>query len=101
MASIITFHHPTTILVAGPTFSGKTTFVKKFIRTRMVQPAPERIIWIYKVKDDKTDNWFLKLARVFQFVWKRIMYKFNIGVAFLYINVLIAVEIIYLGVVFA
>ena len=95
------FHHPTTILVAGPTFSGKTTFVKKVIRTGMVQPAPERIIWIYKEKNDKTNNGFLKLARVFQFVWKRIMYKFIIGVAFLYINVLVAVEIIYLGVVFS
>ena len=63
MASIIPFHHPTTILVAGPTFSGKTTFVKKLIRTRMVQPAPERIIWIYKEKDDKTE--FESMARDF------------------------------------
>jgi len=55
MSAIIPFHHPTTILVAGPTLSGKTTFVKKLIRTRMVQPAPERIIWIYKEKDEKTE----------------------------------------------
>ena len=55
MSSFIPFQHPTTILVAGPTFSGKTTFVKKIIRNRFVQPAPERIIWIYKEKDDKTD----------------------------------------------
>ena len=51
MAAVIPFHHPTTILVAGPTFSGKTSFVKKVIRTRMVQPSPERIIWVYKEKD--------------------------------------------------
>ena len=63
MASIIPFHHPTTILVAGPTFSGKTIFVKKLIRNRMVQPAPERIIWIYKEKDDKTE--FESMARDF------------------------------------
>ena len=55
MSAIIPFHHPTTVLVAGPTFSGKTTFVKKLIRTRMIQPAPERIIWIYKEKDEKTE----------------------------------------------
>ena len=63
MASIIPFHHPTKILVAGPTFSGKTTFVKKVIRTRMVQPAPERIIWLYKEKDDKRE--FESMARDF------------------------------------
>ena len=51
MAAVIPFHHPTTILVAGPTFSGKTSFLKKIIRTRMVQPSPERIIWVYKEKD--------------------------------------------------
>jgi len=60
MSTIIPFHHPTTILVAGPTLSGKTTFVKKLIRTRMVQPAPERIFWIYKEKDDNIEFGKLK-----------------------------------------
>ena len=55
MSSFIPFQHPTTILVAGPTFSGKTTFVKKVIRTRLVQPAPERIIWFYTEKEAKTE----------------------------------------------
>ncbi len=55
MACVIPFHHPTTILSAGPTFSGKTTFVKRLIRTRMIQPPPQRIIWIYKEQDDKAE----------------------------------------------
>ena len=55
MACVIPFRHPTTILIAGPTFSGKTTFVKRLIRTRMVQPPPERTIWVYKEKDDKAE----------------------------------------------
>ena len=55
MACVIPFHHPTTILIAGPTFSGKTTFVKRLIRTRMIQPPPQRIIWIYKEQDDKAE----------------------------------------------
>ena len=55
MACVITFRHPTTILIAGPTFSGKTTFVKRIISTQMIQPPPERIIWIYKEKDDQTE----------------------------------------------
>ena len=55
MACVITFRHPTTILIAGPTFSGKTTFVKRIISTQMIQPQPERVIWIYKEKDDQTE----------------------------------------------
>ena len=55
MACVIPFRHPTTILSAGPTFSGKTNFVKRLIRTRMVQPPPERTIWVYKEKDDKAE----------------------------------------------
>ena len=55
MACVITFRHPTTILIAGPTFSGKTTFVKRIISTQMIQPPPERIIWIYKEKDDRNE----------------------------------------------
>ena len=55
MACVIAFRHPTTILIAGPTFSGKTTFVKRIISTQMIQPPPERIIRIYKEKDDQTE----------------------------------------------
>ncbi len=55
MACVIPFHHPTIILIDGPTFSGKTTFVKRLIRTRMIKPPPQRIIWIYKEKDEKAE----------------------------------------------
>ena len=61
MAAVIPFHHPTTILIAGPTFSGKTSIVKKMIRTRMVQPAPDRILWVYKEKDGN-----LEVVPIFQ-----------------------------------
>ena len=47
-------------MVAGPTFSGKTTFVKRIIQSNMVQPPPERIIWIYKEKDDNGELSSLK-----------------------------------------
>ena len=63
MACVIPFLHPTTILIAGPTFSGKTTFVKRLIHTRMIQPPPQRIIWIYKEQDDKAE--LEAMARVF------------------------------------
>ena len=41
--------HPFTCLIAGPTGSGKTAFVKRFVShvTQMVHPAPDRITWHY------------------------------------------------------
>lgn len=43
------WHHPFTALVAGPTGSGKTVFVRKFLDNmhNMVDPVPEEIIWSY------------------------------------------------------
>ena len=44
-----TWSHPFTALVAGPTGSGKTVFVRKFLDKLhdMVVPVPEEIIWCY------------------------------------------------------
>lgn len=41
--------HPFTALIAGPTGSGKTVFVRKFLThlPNMVVPTPEEIIWCY------------------------------------------------------
>ena len=55
MSCTLPFQHPTTILIAGPTLSGKTTFVKRVISNEMIQPPPERIIWFYKEKDDEVE----------------------------------------------
>ena len=55
MSCTLPFQHPTTILIAGPTLSGKTTFVKRLILSEMIQPPPERIIWFYKEKDDEAE----------------------------------------------
>ena len=41
------FKHPTTILIAGPTMSGKTHFVMKTLKFNQIQPKPNRLIWIY------------------------------------------------------
>ena len=41
------FVHPSTWIVAGPTGSGKTQWVAEVMRHKYIEPAPERIIWVY------------------------------------------------------
>lgn len=44
------FVHPFTMIVAGPTMSGKSTWIKNLLlfNKQLIIPAPERILWIYK-----------------------------------------------------
>ena len=39
--------HPSTFVVSGPTGSGKTKFVVRLLKERMIAPFPERIVWVY------------------------------------------------------
>lgn len=39
--------HPSSYLVVGPSFSGKTTFTKRLIEESMIEPKPEKIYWCY------------------------------------------------------
>lgn len=41
------FIHPSTILVSGPTGSGKSVFVAKLIELNYFNPPPNNIIWVY------------------------------------------------------
>ena len=43
----IPFKHPSTILVAGPTGSGKTVFVQRLLCENMLFPRPTRIVIVY------------------------------------------------------
>ena len=47
MASF-SFSHPTTIVIAGPSRSGKTCFVVSCLKYSLIQPFPSRIMWFYK-----------------------------------------------------
>ena len=44
---MITFRHPTTILIAGPTQAGKTFFFKQILEHQLIQPSPSRVIYVY------------------------------------------------------
>lgn len=41
------FRHPCTVLISGPTGSGKTRFVQKVLVSQLIQPPPQRIVWVY------------------------------------------------------
>ncbi len=52
---ILKFRHPSTIMIAGPTQAGKTWFVKRILIHKMIDPEPNRIIWVYKESGDKKE----------------------------------------------
>ena len=43
-----TFSHPTSVVIAGPSRSGKTCFVVSCLKNSLIQPFPSRIIWFFK-----------------------------------------------------
>lgn len=51
----IGFEHPFTCLIAGPSKSGKTEFVKKLLKALplYVSPCPKRVVWTYGVENKK------------------------------------------------
>ena len=38
------FKHPSTILLSGPTGCGKTRFVRRILKERLIEPFPTRLI---------------------------------------------------------
>ena len=48
--------HPTTISVIGPTFCGKTQFVKNVILNKLFDPEPDQIFWVYSKPQSATDE---------------------------------------------
>lgn len=44
---MLKFRHPSTVLVSGPTGSGKTMFVCRLVNESMFDPPPQRIVCVY------------------------------------------------------
>ncbi len=41
------FHHPSTVIICGPTGSGKTWFLERVFQNQMIRPWPRNIIWFF------------------------------------------------------
>ena len=41
------FLHPASIIIAGPSRSGKTTFLRRMLEEKMLFPFPKRIVFVY------------------------------------------------------
>ena len=56
----MTLRHPFTMIAAGPTSCGKTTWVKNLLESDMIKPRPARIVYFYKrwqkLYDDMLDS---------------------------------------------
>ena len=52
----MTFKHPFSMVVSGPSGSGKSVWTKKLLLSSLIQPSPERIIWCYRQWQPHYDN---------------------------------------------
>jgi hypothetical protein len=69
LCKLLPFKHPSTILIAGPTGSGKTEFLVKLLtKNGGIRPFPRRIIWIYSEWQDAYDRIRKQLPRKIEFV---------------------------------
>ena len=41
------FKHPSNIIIAGTSQSGKSSFLLRVLKERLIQPAPTRVLWFY------------------------------------------------------
>ena len=41
------FHHPASIIIAGPSRSGKTTFLRRLFEEKMISPFPTRVLIVF------------------------------------------------------
>lgn len=56
LGDILYIHHPSTMLIAGPTGSGKTHFLTRLLKQNLFSPPPDKIIWIYGEKQNLHDE---------------------------------------------
>ena len=60
----MTFKHPFSMVVSGPSGSGKSVWTKKLLLSSLIQPSPERIIWCYGQWQPLYDNVRKRIPRI-------------------------------------
>ena len=60
----MTFKHPFSMEVSGPSGSGKLVWTKKLLLSSLIQPSPERIIWCFGQWQPLYDNIRKKIPRI-------------------------------------
>ena len=60
----MTFKHPFSMVVSGPSGSGKSVWTKKLLLSSLIQPSPERIVWCYGQWQPLYDNIRKKIPRI-------------------------------------
>ena len=60
----MTFKHPFSMEVSGPSGSGKSVWTKKLLLSSLIQPSPERIIWCYGQWQPLYDNIRKRIPRI-------------------------------------
>ncbi|GBN67379.1 hypothetical protein AVEN_149572-1 [Araneus ventricosus] len=48
--------HPSSMIISGPSNSGKTFFVKRLLDSKLIQPFPPKILWCYGAYQKLFDN---------------------------------------------
>lgn len=70
--------HPFTMMVAGPTMSGKTYFVREFLsKNGCITPAPQRILWVYGEWQPEYDKLKTRFGSIIEFIcgWSQDIYR--------------------------
>ena len=57
----MTFKHPFSMIVSGPSASGKSVWTRNLLISTQIQPSPERIIWCFGQRQSLYDD-----------IWKKI-----------------------------
>ena len=60
----MTSKHPFSMVVSGPSGSGKSVWTKKLLLSSLIQPSPERIIWCFGQWQPLYDNIRKKIPRI-------------------------------------
>jgi hypothetical protein len=61
---LVGLRHPSTVVVAGPTGSGKTRWIIEALAQGAIRPPPQRVVWVFGERQPALDDLSVRLAGV-------------------------------------